>query len=496
VTDDRLRRLEREAAQSTDPVLEARRLRELLRAGKLPVERLELAAWLGHAPAREALDPGAPGSPEEFAEWARGLERFGREACVRAFVAGARASLLWRGRFEGPEDRNTLVVEIVESRARGSFDAGLLALLNDMNREDEPDVPVRADEVAAPSHFDAFFERDIVEGLVQSARACGLDDVRWWVREDLVPWALGERDPLALRQQTHGRRFGHERDIVRSVGFSPDGTRVISSSSAGTITLWDVERRERVRSFERQRRDVFAATFSPDGATILTGGFDGRVVLWDVESGHELAVLRHASSDDDETVNDVAFVSRGRIATAGHDQRVKVWDLARPNAPALVLEGHERGVGSIAVSHDGRSLASGSADSTVRVWDLATGEKVMVGRGHGTSSVEGVGWLPDGRVVSAGYDGKLAVWDVAAAAVVGEVQASRHASHGLAVSRDGRFAAIGGGDASIALVDLASREVAREWRWLTSLTLALAFSPDGKLVLAGEREGGLRTFAT
>jgi WD40 repeat protein len=86
------------------------------------------------------------------------------------------------------------------------------------------------------------------------------------------------------------------------------------------------------------------------------------------------------------------------------------------------------------------------------------------------------------------------VWDVDGGGQVSEARAHELASHALAVSPDGRLAASAGSDASVVLVDLATGGVVRAWRRLSSLPLALAFAPDGKSILSGEREGGLRTF--
>jgi len=95
MADDRLRRLEREAAGG-DPEARARLLRERARSGELPRERLGLAAWLGDPAAAAALGPEAPAPPEEVGRWAAGAARFGQEAFVRLGGAALRRVLSGR----------------------------------------------------------------------------------------------------------------------------------------------------------------------------------------------------------------------------------------------------------------------------------------------------------------------------------------------------------------------------------------------------------------
>ncbi|HEX5998602.1 MAG TPA: hypothetical protein VFZ16_04270, partial [Hyphomicrobiaceae bacterium] len=94
---------------------------------------------------------------------------------------------------------------------------------------------------------------------------------------------------------------------------------------------------------------VRAVAVSPDGARAMTGSFDGTAILWSLPSSTAERVLRF----HDSAVNAVAFLRDGRMATAGEDARIAVW---QPGAgrPGQVLEGHTAPVVGLAVAPDGR----------------------------------------------------------------------------------------------------------------------------------------------
>jgi cytochrome c len=148
---------------------------------------------------------------------------------------------------------------------------------------------------------------------------------------------------------------------------------------------------------------VRALAVSPDGQRALSGSFDSTAILWSLNNDAAEKVLRF----HDGAVNAVAMLGEDRIATAGEDRRIAIWSVGS-DQPNNILEGHEGPIAALAASPDGAWLASASWDHTVRLWLLGSGEARVLA-GH-QDNVNGVAFLPNGRVVSAGYDATLRIW--------------------------------------------------------------------------------------
>jgi WD40 repeat protein/serine/threonine protein kinase len=206
-----------------------------------------------------------------------------------------------------------------------------------------------------------------------------------------------------------------------SIGFSPDG-QLLAIGQTNGIALYDPATGEPVHPFKQTLAPVPALAFSPDSRHLISAGAsDPAVKVWNMAGEKPIFEIKHKSNPN----SSVAVSPDGRrLASAARDQAagahaVKIWDVdwdAKTYVEFRTLKGHVGYVWKVAFSPNGRYLASGSWDSTVKVWDLkapASAEPVTL-RGH-AGFIRSLAFSPDGRRLASasGYagHGEVKVWD-------------------------------------------------------------------------------------
>lgn len=275
--------------------------------------------------------------------------------------------------------------------------------------------------------------------------------------------------------------------FVNSVAFSPDGQTLATTGSDGEIKFWDVSRHTQITTIRGDVMSQDTLRFSPDGKSIAVSRGDGTLRIYDVAT----RTLRDVLIGHSDLAEGLAFSPDGnRLVSAGSD--VRVWDLTRQPG-ALVLDGHKDLAWQIAFSPEGRMIASASKDGTVRLWSVKDGRELAT-LPHG-EWVNSVAFSPDGVRLATTNDDKLVrLWNPLTAEKVATLTGHTAVTECATFSPDGKLLASGGKTGEIKLWDAAT---GNELISLSSpnhhLIWSLAFSPDGKYLVAAE--GGVESLA-
>ena len=218
-----------------------------------------------------------------------------------------------------------------------------------------------------------------------------------------------------LYNRNTGERAAHflgTGSIASSVGFSPDGKKIVTGSSDGTVLLFDVERRNydgQVTLAAHEGR-VVSLEYSPDGRTIISGSEDKTIKLWDANTMREKKVF----TGDMNALTDVALSPDGKtIAAVDNTTTIYLWNTDTGAQKKFRTE-LAAGVISVAFRPDGKVLAVGGAGGTVTILDAESGVSQQQFAGH-QGQVKRVAFAADGKVlVSLSDDGILFLWDVVA----------------------------------------------------------------------------------
>ncbi|CAG7855300.1 WD repeat-containing protein 5B [Serendipita indica DSM 11827] len=322
--------------------------------------------------------------------------------------------------------------------------------------------------------------------------------------------------PEALRGHT---------EVVETVAFSPDGSRIVSGSWDQTIRLWDAETGQslgeplrghtgpvtavafspdgsRVVSETGQSSGeplrghtgaVTALAFSPDGLRIVSGSWDDTIRLWDAETGQSLGEPLRGHTGE---VSAVAFSPDGsRIVSGLWDHTIRLWDAETGQSLGEPLRGHTGEVSAVAFSPDGSRIVSGSDDQTIRLWNAETGQSLGEPlRGH-TGEVRAVAFSPDGsRIVSGSWDNTIRLWNAETGQSSGEpLRGHTGEVSAVAFSPDGSRIVSGSWDDTIRLWDAETgQSLGEPLRGHTGPVSAVAFSPDGSRIVSGSWDDTIR----
>lgn len=277
------------------------------------------------------------------------------------------------------------------------------------------------------------------------------------------------------------------------VQFSPDGRIIATAGSDAVIQLHDSRDFSTVLTIDSQQIEVNGLAFSPDGQTLASAGDDGTIRFWSVEHGRKVAQIRVVP---EYKVFNLLYSPDGRfLLAAGERNELCIFDVQTGELDGL-LEGHESTAGVIALSPDGRRMASADRGGTAFVWDVDWPRASIVGRITTPGRFMSLQFAPDGATLLGGTSrGNVRLFG----AESGELLSKRSHLDGVmrvAFAPDGSYVVSADQCGTIAMWQIDGPDAAgglglpgvatQSWQAHTGRIMCIAISATGDLVSVGE----------
>jgi WD40 repeat protein len=312
-------------------------------------------------------------------------------------------------------------------------------------------------------------DKPVVRNLYQRLKACNIDP--WLDKENLLPGQDWQQEIRKAVRLTDVVIVCLSRESINKTGFVQKEIKfaldVADEQPEGTIFLIPLKLEE--CGIPERLRHLHAVNYFEEGS------FDK--LLSALKHRSESLKIELASIDCQPNIDKNTL----------HSPQTEEFALLR------TLKGHSGAIWSVAISPNDQLLASGSQDTTLKIWNLHTGELLHTLKSY-SGTVYSIRISPDGRtIVSGNSDGTIKIWNLATGELLCTLDEHAHFINSLAMSPDGQIIATGSGDNTIKVWDFQAKQLLYT---LSEPINSIAISPDGKLLVSGDKKIKVWNLAT
>ena len=240
--------------------------------------------------------------------------------------------------------------------------------------------------------------------------------------------------------------------------------RGLSSYPVETVMVREWPSMKTIREFKHEKFSTTVLALSSSGRLVASGNSNGEIHIWDVDSGAELSVIKKGFSSEIITMS----VDNKMFAQVSEDgNSIRLWDTANETT-VKELTGHTEEINTLVFSPDGKFLASGSDDDTIRLWDLRNGEVRVIKAHNKGTGVGAIAFHPEGQLLASvayniDYEGEndpdntIKLWNADDGKEVAAIP-DPAVPLSLSFSPDGNKLAVGNYDGTILILDTSSQE--------------------------------------
>ncbi|QDU96637.1 WD40 repeat domain-containing protein [Lignipirellula cremea] len=275
---------------------------------------------------------------------------------------------------------------------------------------------------------------------------------------------------------------GHAGPVL-GAAFNATGDRLATASADGVVRVWSIPQPSQVYAGDATSTRMTVSRDGKFSAAAAVVNNRPAVVIRNTTTGQVIQQL----FGHDGAVLGLAFSENGlRLATGSADQTARVWDLADPKFPEIQRVSHGAAVAAVALSPDGQQLFSGGADNAIKQWAVADGAEVRTLAGH-TGALTAMCAVGD-LLVSGAADSTARTWKLSTGAAIGTL-AQGAAVTSVAASPDAQLVAVGGAGKTIKLWKAVGGAAAGELTGHAGPIASLTFSAEGGRLVSSSTDG-------